>query len=417
MPIINERNFPLLPSQDARRRCATKREFRNNSSNPRIAGSHATLHHLPDELILQVLDYLPGINLNHFQLPTLINLALTSRRFYRIVIGTVYARYNSHFCEPYTFLRTMVSNSQLAEFVHDVNITFGLWIHCRGRRYLPTAKDKKAIKEALRTLGTSDWKEWATQCNEDRSNDEALQTAILLHTPNVTSLSVLDGLSDRSRRRTWFDLISKAAAGTLSEQTHRFEHLRSIKVDTRTSSLFDLAPLFRLQSLRKLHLCEVPEYEMGECKNDHEDGERSALRLQRLIPRACNNLEELDLESTYYTKIHLEVLLSSPRYLKTFRYDVCLDHLSEWPIPDGDRLKTLCGALDCQKASLETLHVFCDSIAEERTCSGIHLRDSLEGFVSLKQLSCPLGMIMNGVSDPFAERLPESLLTFRTLVR
>jgi hypothetical protein len=73
--------------------------------------------------------------------------------------------------------------------------------------------------------------------------------------------------------------------------------------------------------------------------------------------------------------------------------------------------------LDRQKASLETLHVFCDSIAEERTRSGIHLRDGLEDFVSLKHLSCPLGMIMSGVSDTFAERLPASLLTFRTPVR
>lgn len=420
MSIVNERDFPLLPSQDTKRRRATKRGIQGKASQPRIPGSHATLTDLPDELILEIVDYLPGIDLNHFQLPTLVNLASVSRRLYRIVIDMVYARYNSHFCEPYTFLRTMISNSRLAGFVHDVNITFGLWTRRGGRRYSPTAKDKKAIKEGLRALGTWDWKEWATQCNEDRSNDEALQNAILLHTPNITSLSILDAVRDRSRRRAWFDLISKAAAGTLPGQAHRFEHLRSIRVDARTSSLSDLAPLFRLQSLRKLQLREVHEYRTGECitcGSNREHDERSALKLQRLIPRACNNLEELDLECTYYTKFHLEVLLSSPRHLKTFRYDVSLDHLPERPISNGDRVKTLCEVLDRQKASLETLHVFCDSIAEERTRSGIHLRDGLEDFVSLKQLSCPLGMIMSGVSDTFVERLPASLLTFRTPVR
>jgi hypothetical protein len=414
MSIINERDFPLLPSQEA------KRVIKDNASKLPIHGSRATLTDLPDELVLEILDYLPGIDLDHFQLPTLVNLASTSRRFYRMVIEIVYARYDSYFCEPYTFLRTMISNSQLAEFVHDVNITFSLTTCRGGRRYLPTAKDKKAIKEGLRALGTSDWKEWAAQCNEDCSGGEALQNAILLHVPNITSLSILDVTRDRSGPRAWYDLISRAAAGTLSGQTHRFEHLRSIRVESRTSSLSDLAPLFRLQSLQKLKLREIDEHGMRECitcEGDCEHGQRSAQRLQRLIPRACNNLEELDLECTYYTKFHLEVLLSSARSLKTFRYDVSLDHLSEWPIPTGDRLKTLCEVLHCQKTSLETLHVFCDSIAEERTQSGIHLRDGFAGFVSLKQLSCPLGMVLSGVSDTFAERLPESLLMFRTPIR
>jgi hypothetical protein len=420
MPIINERDFPLLPSQDAKRRRATKRKLKNNGLRSRTAKSLATLTDLPDELILEILGYLPGIDLNQFQLPTLVNLALTSRRFYRIVVDMLYTKYNSHFCEPYTFLRTMILNPQLAEFVHDVDITFGLWTCRKGRRYAPTAKDKKTIKEGLRALGTSDWKEWATQCNEDRSNDEALQNAMLLHIPNITHLSILDIARDRSRRRAWFDLISKAAAGTLSRQTHRFEHLRSIKLEARTTSLSDIAPLFRLQSLRKLQLREVHEYGMADCNicaSHREHGERTALKLQRLIPQACNDLDELELECTYYTKFLLEVLISSARRLKTFRYDVCLDHLSDSPIPNGDRLKTLCEALDSQKASLETLYIFCDSIAEERTHSGIHLRDSLEGFVSLKELSCPLGMMMSRVSDTITERLPASLLTFRTPVR
>ncbi|KAG9194376.1 hypothetical protein G6011_04411 [Alternaria panax] len=420
MPIINERDFPLLPSQDTKRRRAIMRKVKDNHLRHRVPESRATLHELPDELILQILECLPGIDLNHFQLPTLVNLALTSQRLYRVVIGIVYARYNSHFCEPYTFLRTMMSNSQLAEFVQDVDITFGLWTRRRSRRYPPTAKDKKAIKEGLRALGTSNWKEWATQCNEDSSDDEALQNAILLHTPNIASLSILDVERARSRRQAWFDLISRAATGTLPGQTHRFEHLRSIRFEGRMTSLSDVAPLFRLQSLRKLQLREVHESGIERCitcGSDREHGERSALKLERLIPRGCNNLEELDLECTYYIKFLLEVLVSSPRCLKTFRYDVCLDHLPDSPIPSGDRLKTLCEALDGQKATLETLHVFCDSIAEERTRGGIHLRDSLKGFVSLKELSCPLGMLMSGVSDTITERWPASLLTFRTPVR
>jgi hypothetical protein len=66
---------------------------------------------------------------------------------------------------------------------------------------------------------------------------------------------------------------------------------------------------------------------------------------------------------------------------------------------------------------LEALDVFCDPIVDERNRRAVHLRDGLKAFVSLKQLSCPLGMIMDGCTDTFAERLPPSLLTFQTPVR
>jgi phage gp46-like protein len=420
MPIINERDFPLLPSQKAVRRRTAKHGTNDNASPSRISRSHASLVDLPDELILEIIDYLPGIDLDHFQLPTLLSLALTSRRLYRVVIEIIYARYNSHFCEPYTFLRTMMSNLRLAEFVHNIDMTFGSRTHREGRRYRPTARDKKTIKEGLRALGTSDWKEWATRCNEDLVNDDALQNAILLHTPKITSLSILDFVTDRPRHRSWFDLITKAAAGTLSAQSHRFEHLRSIRVDARTSSLNDLAPLFRVQSLRKLQLREIYEYGMFDCitcRDPREHIEKSALKLQRLIPPACNNLEELDLERTYFSMLSLEVLLSSSRCLKSFKYDVSFDYLLHRETPDEDCRNTLSEVLGSLKVSLEALDVFCDPIVDERNRRVVHLRDGLKAFVALKQLSCPLGMIMDGCTDTFAERLPSSLLTFQTPVR
>lgn len=372
-----------------------------------MSGSRATLIDLPDELILQVLNYLTGVDDDDFQRRTLSSLALTCQHLYPVVQQALYARYDSYFCEPYTFLRTMMKKPQLAGFVHNVNIVFGIYSHRGVRGYHPTASDKKIVKEGFRALGTSDWKDWATRCNVDSLNDEAIQNAILLHTPEVKRLSIID--HSRNKPSPWFDLVSKAAAGTLSTQTHRFEHLQSITVDAESSNLCKVAPLLRLKSLRKLHLIRIPMYDMmphATFEDLRKRSEESAIKLQRLIPSSCNKLEELNLECVRYTWQTLEVLVSSSRYLKSLKYEAGFDQLEK------GRPSTLSRVLLCQKASLESLNVFCDSMADP-----IHLRDSLQGFTSLKHLSCPLGMIMNDVTDTFVERLPSSLLTLRMPIR
>lgn len=417
MSVLNERDFPLLPSQNATRRRAAERGVKATAAGSPIPGSLATMNDLPNELMWQILDYLPSMDIEDFQLHTLLSLALTSRRLYQAVIGTIYSKYDSLFCEPYTFLRTMIANPELAKFVHTMNIEFGMHSGHPSQRYHAIASDKKIIKEGLRALGTSDWKEWATRCNGAYLNNyapqkHALQNAILLLTPEIKRLSVRGLAKEDLRHPSWIDLISKAATGHLSSQAHRFKHLGSISVEAGSLGLSELAPLFRLQSLRKLQLSQT--YMYGYRQLDAE----GVHKLQRLIPKACNDLEELDLESTYYNSSLLEVMVSSSRCLKSIKYEADSEfHLSERPLPNGEPYKTLSEVLLCQKASLESLRVCCDPIVEDETERSVHLRDNLEGFASLKHLSCPLGMLLNHDTDNFVERLPSSLLTLRTLVR
>ncbi|KNG48960.1 hypothetical protein TW65_04371 [Stemphylium lycopersici] len=419
MVIINQHDFPLLPSQEARRQLVIARGAAGRASSSSRRASRATLNDLPDELILEILGYLPGINLDQFQLPTLLNLAFTSRRLYRVVIDKAYAQFDSHFCEPYLFLRTLISNSQLAELVNEVKIIFGQWTLRKDARHAPTAKDKKTIKEGLRSSDIPGWKDWATECNEEGGSDEAVHNAILLYTPNVTSIGVQDFTSTPSQHPAWVDVISKAALGAYGK-THRFEHLQSIKIHVRWSTLAQIAPLFRIQSLLILHLGGLLECNMDTYTGDSGDTKRRsehALKLQRLIPHGCNNIEELSLEHTYYSKRFLEVLVSSSRNLKAFKYEVSLDHLAAWEIPPETNSMPMINVLESQKASLETLRVFCDAQAEEETHGEIHVRDGMTGFTSLKHLSCPLGMIMPECSETFAEKLPPSLLTYQTTIR
>ncbi|KAI4673062.1 uncharacterized protein J4E78_001567 [Alternaria triticimaculans] len=414
MAIVNERDFPPLPSPNATRRRAAERVVETDAAEPPTTKPLPTLSDLPTELILQIINYFPGMDIEDFQLPTLLSLALTSRRFYNVVIDKIYSKYDSHFCEPYLFLRTMIEAPRLTKYVHNVEIQLGTY---SNQRYHATASDKKSIKEGLRALGTSDWKEWAARCNGTHLNDyapqkHALQNATLLHAPKIKHLGVRGIAKENLRYPSWIDLISKAATSHLSSQVHRFEKLQSISVEAGSLGLSELAPLFRLQSLRKLHLCQT--YLYGYRQDDAE----GVHKLQRLIPRACNDLEELDLESTYYTPPLLEVLVSSSRCLKSIKYETESElHLAERPPENGQRYKTLSEVLLCQKASLETLWVCCDPVTEDDTKRNVHLRDNLKDFASLKHLSCPLGMLLNHDDDNFVERLPSSLLTFRTPVR
>ena len=409
MPVINEYNFPLLPSRAAKR---PKRPISSHARKPRVS-----IDDLPDELILEILSYLPGIDIGDFQLPALLSLALTNQLFYRLVIEKIYLAYDSHFCQPYLLLRTMISHPQLADFVQNVNMTQGPQMPRGNVSYLPTARDKRIIKEGLRILAIPGWKHWVAACNGDRITDETVHNAILLHTPNIASLSVEDVARAETRCPSWVDLISKASAGNLRGRSHCFEHLRSIKVDIRSATLSQLAPLFRLQALRYLQLRNISENGMGtciDCDECHGKKQQIVPKLQRLIPQACNRLEMLSLEHTFYCMEILEVLLASPSQLKSFNYEVSLDHISEAYIEEDLTIATI---LRHQRTSLENLNITCDPLAEEETSGDIHLHDSLVDFISLKHITCPLGMIAPVYVDPLADRLPPLLLTLHTTIR
>jgi hypothetical protein len=285
-------------------------------------------------------------------------------------------------------------------------------------RYKPTAQDKKIVKEGIRALAISGWKEWATDCNENRDKNETLYNVLLLHTPNITSLGIDDASTADHRCPPWIDIITKASNGTLSKHTHRFEHLQSVRLDVRIAGLSHLAPIFRLQSLRFLSLRGMDELCCTQCIE-----RETARSLQRLIPKRSNNLAEIYLESTLLRT--LGVLLASSRQLKSFKYDVALDHLYDQPDDQLNQLNMdkwlghtkLSTALIQQSATLESLDITYDALVEERTHGRIYLHDDLTNFVSLKRLSCPLGAIAAGDPSTFVERLPPSLEVFRTTVR
>lgn len=403
MAIVNKSDFPPLPSQKSKRSRPNKSRDVARDHRPRIAGSFVTLDDLPDELILDIIDYLPGIDLQNFQLHTLLSLSLTTRHLHRVVSERIYATYDSYFCEPYLFLRTLISNPHLAGSVHHAKFRYGDEAHLERTRYLPNARDKKIVKEGMKALNFPDWKGWASRCNADKVELDILHTAVMLHTPNLASLDVEDGHISAYSKAKWPELIKKATTGEHFGHTHRFTALKSIRIDAQNMIIHHLVPLLRLQSLQKLHLRELSEIELDM---------RAPAELRRVLPEGCNNLEELVLEECSLRFDALTTLISSARSLKSFRFDANQESV----LLDGSGA-LLQNALWRQRDSLENLDIYHDPW-HKNTDGPDH--DGLKQFPVLKDLKCPLRMVVDvrlGASATALEFLPPALVSLSLTIR
>jgi hypothetical protein len=408
---LNSRNFPPLPSDRTRK----------NGRKGKARAISAWIDDLPDELLLNILDYLPGIDLKDFQLTALLNLSRVNRHFHSLVSEKLYAIYSSFFVEPFLFLRTVISNAHLASCVRHVDFTCGKWAHRERKRYRPNAQDKKVIKEGLKALGLPDWKTWATDCNTADTELDALHTAILMQTSRVSSITIHDDMVGNhvgTKIPKWVDLFKKANLGTSLGRMHRFENLRSLRIEVAEVSLMALAPIFRTPSLRKFSISGLAE--------ENTAGQRMQQELQHMFPRRCNKLSELHLENSFLPNSTLAIVIASARGLKILRYEHTLDVIGEDELGVPPRAAfgptKLVEALESQKTTLESL-TFTNDEGIETGMNVAHLFslcDGLQNFQQLKYLSCPLDCIVNKriIDDTtLPERLPRSLTTFHVILR
>ncbi|KAJ4331494.1 hypothetical protein N0V87_009121 [Didymella glomerata] len=400
--LIND--FPPLPSQALKKRQPKGKKDSNKRQCPESVDRHVTLNDLPDELILEVLHYLPGIDMQDFQLHTLLSLSLTTRNLHRVVSDKIYSTYDSYFCEPFLFLRTLISNPRLGESVRHAKFRYGDDAHLERKRYSPTARDKKIIKEGMKALDFPDWKGWATRCNSVDVELDILHTAVMLHTPNLVTLDVEDGLISAYSKAKWPELIKKATTGEHFGHAHRFKALQSVRVDAQNMVIHHLVPILRLQSLRKLELRELSEVELDM---------RAPAELRRVLPPGCNNLEELVLEECSLRYDALETLIASARGLRSFRFDA-----NQESVLLGGSGVMLQNALWRQQNCLESLDIYHDPWHKD---DEDHLQHGgLEQFPVLRDLKCPLRMVVDvrsGASATVLEFLPPALETLCLTIR
>lgn len=419
MPNFSRNDFPPLPSKQMPRLSQASGKNDADVQDLRTADAPATINDLPDELLLGALHFLPGIDLDDFQLLTLVSLSRTNRRFHRLVAERLYPTFDSHFCEPYLFLRTVVSNSYLAGLIRHANLTYGNHAHQERKRYIASAQDKKIIKDGLRVLNLPDWKAWATECNENAELD-TLYTAILMHTPNVSSVKIFDGPigSHRiSKPPKWPDVMKKGSRGVSFGSMHRFQHLQSLHVKVDAISLAQLASSFRMPQLRELRLLDFTFYDA-----DLPDEQT----VRNLIPRRCNNLKTFHLGHGFVQPCTLQILLASSKCLEVFEYDLEFDMLDfkiveEYELGSGAvPSDSIISALQCQKNTIVSLTFKCDTIAEPRFRGAFTLYEGFKHFPKLKNLFCPLGTIVNtheSSLQPLADKIPPYITALHFVIR
>ncbi|KAF2247382.1 hypothetical protein BU26DRAFT_400333, partial [Trematosphaeria pertusa] len=397
-----DKNFPPLPTQKARQRKTRVRSDVTKIRSAKEAGTVASLLALPDELLLDILAYLPCLDLEHFQLPALINLSLTNRRLHGLVSSKLYAAYNSFFCKPYPFLRTVISDRHLAKKVRSLTFNYGSGVHCERESYHSSVSDKKIIKEGLKELEIPGWKSWATDCNDDGVEQELLYATILMHTPDVTSLDIDDG-SVSYKTPKWLELIRWAVSGARFGHMHQFSRLNSIRIHVAHLKLRHLAPVFRLPSLREFQIIGL--IEIGQRK-----GRADSLR--RLIPTGASSIEALSLRSSFVNIDILSVLLNSVRTLKRFEYQHSEDRYLS--LGDGEEY-CLVKSLHRHRRCLESLSLG-EDISDEDNTEVLHSAfGSLRDFDKLAHLEAPLPGFIDvrlGAQAALVENLPPSLETF-----
>ena len=310
--MLDREDFPPLPSQKRLQDDMQSRSKRTGAMATRKSGCMASINDLPDELILEILEYLPCLDQEDFQLLSLVSLSRTNRRLHNLVVEKLYASFDSFFCAPYPFLRSVMSDQQLAARIRSMTFKYGVQVHAERAPYQPSAADKKIIKEGLKkVLGVPAWKAWASDCNDPGAEQELLYATILMHTPNVVALDIDDG-NVPYKIPKWLDLIRWVVNGSHVDRLHRFTHLKSIRIDVWFLKLRHLAPIFRLQSLRRVRMVGLIDANEAE--------ERKTTELERLVPPASSPVEELSFRDSFVDIGALSTVLGYIRGLKHFEY-------------------------------------------------------------------------------------------------
>ncbi|KAF2789170.1 hypothetical protein K505DRAFT_313636 [Melanomma pulvis-pyrius CBS 109.77] len=419
--IVNQAEFPPLPSQMKR----TRRLDSQSRPSAKKATSFATANDLPDELLLQILDYLPCHDLKNFNLPTIISLSLTSRRLHYIVEDKLYAAYNSFFATPYLFLRTCGNNRQISQRVKSLDFSYGLDVHADRKRFIPSVTDRRELKGALKALEIPGWKDWATDCNDEMVDMEILYAAILMFTPNVTSLYIDDGDLPYQTPK-WLNVIHCAVSGIPFGHMHQFSYLKSIRVDIGALNLRSLWPLFRLPSLRALTMIGLleprifPHYKLTP-------------QTWRIAPGSCP-IEELMLPDCFINTTNLVMLLDACRTLRIFQYEHrderSLNRKEQYTAYPGSALgstlgttklhyPTIASALERHCHSLENLQLYDDFEKIRPSYLSTGIVGNLQDFKKITYMKGSLGALAD-VNAPsratLVENLPRALKSFHLVI-
>lgn len=157
--------------------------------------------------------------------------------------------------DPYLFLRTLIEHPEAGARV--------LGLHASSppqKPYVPKPVDKQIVQTAMEALEIPDARLWADACNSAASgyNPDFIQTAIMMHTPNLANLMLPRHFVSSMTSAPWVDLLRQSVAGNSFGRVHRFDRLCFVYVaGAPTLRLRNLIYLFRLPAIKSLMLSHV----------------------------------------------------------------------------------------------------------------------------------------------------------------
>ncbi|KAF2993010.1 hypothetical protein E8E13_000553 [Curvularia kusanoi] len=210
------------------------------------------MNDLPEELLVQIV-------LHVEQQQGLAGLCRMNRRLNRIATPVLYMQYHTSYAStPSRYLSTLLKRPDLATYVKNLR-----WDYSTLAKHRISVFDSSDIQAALRAFEYP-ISTFAGRCadgiEQSGGNGEVTDsflTTVLLHTPNVQEIEIIDkwyGDDVRSTRR-WLNPIRMKVP-------HGFHHLKSASVTMACMQFDDVIILMRLPSLRQLQLCSLVEPEV-----------------------------------------------------------------------------------------------------------------------------------------------------------
>ncbi|KAF2624458.1 hypothetical protein BU25DRAFT_152859 [Macroventuria anomochaeta] len=312
---------------------------------------------LPEELLSQIVSHVE-------QQQGLVGLCRMNRRLNRIATPVLYAQYQTSYGSiPSHYLTTLIRRPELASRVKSLR-----WDYSTLAKHRISVFDSNDLQHTLRAFEYP-VSTFAARCAESmetaQENGEltdAFFTTVLLHTPNLEEIEIIDkwyGDDVRSTRR-WLDPIRMKVP-------HGFHHLKSASVTMACMQFDDVIILMHLPSLRRLQLCNLVEPEVRPVGLG-------------IPPQPFSNVDDLSFRSCRLNWKTVAWTMAPCKVLRRFSYVSFNLALLRLSIPSD--LQDLKKTLDKHSADLEYLDIEVDVLVSNGEDHGEF--ESFAGYPQLK---------------------------------
>jgi hypothetical protein len=280
----------------------------------------AELSTLPEEVLLEILDYFLETIYSTDQVRALYNLCLTSRQLYRLSKPYLYSYVDNRLIEPRKLLRTLLQEPHMTEQVRNLQWfdDHGNIIPCwkrHDKKYALTHIERRELCKRVDEFGLGNPRVYARAFQLQRPKDHL--AALLLLCPNVRSIDVCDTnvcCYPRGYHVTppWLRILGAVGIGITKVPSQHFQQLSAIRIRMGPIQLRFIPPLLNLPLLRTLMLEDVYQPDT--------DAIIQLIWDDWVGPRS-SSIENLYVENSYIDSKSLAQLVGSIRALRLFCFE------------------------------------------------------------------------------------------------